>query len=50
MLKPTTIVIVGILTFVSIINTTSERLKAREGFVFKQFRFYEQLKIHAHFN
>ena len=39
--------IVGILTFISRINTTSERLKARKSFPFLYFRFYEQLKIRA---
>ena len=37
--------IVGILTFISMINTTSERLKARNFFTFQYFSFYEQLKI-----
>ena len=36
--------IVGILTFMSRINTTSERLKSRIGLYFS---FYEQLKFHA---
>ena len=31
--------IVGILTFMSMINTTSEHVKARKVFIFKQFRF-----------
>ena len=39
--------IVGILTFISRINTTSESLKARKVFVFRHFKFYEQLKFHA---
>ena len=39
--------IVGILTFNSIINTTSERLKARHFFICRYFSFYEQLKFHA---
>ena len=39
--------IVGILTFISMVNTTSESLKARKGFIFYVFRFYEQLKFHA---
>ena len=34
---------IGILTFISMINTTSERLKARNFFIC----FYEQLKFHA---
>ena len=36
--------IVGILTFISMINTTSERLKARNC---RFFSFYEQLKFRA---
>ena len=39
--------IVGILTFSSMINTTSERLKARDFFICQYFSFYDQLKIHA---
>ena len=39
---PTT---VGILTFISMINTTSERLKARYFFICRYFSFYEQLKF-----
>ena len=39
--------IVGILTFISMINTTSERLKARNFFICPYFRFYEQLKFSA---
>ena len=39
--------IVGILTVISMINTIYERLKARKVFIFKHFRFYEQLKFHA---
>ena len=42
--------IVGILTFISIINTTSERLKARSFFFCRYFSFYEQLKFHAQLN
>ena len=34
--------IVGILTFISMINTTSERLKARSFLTFRCFSFYEQ--------
>ena len=37
--------IVGILTFISIINTASEKLKVRKAFIFQYFSFYEQLKI-----
>ena len=39
--------IVGILTSVNMINTTSERLKARYFFICQHFRFYEQLKFRA---
>ena len=39
--------IVGILTFISTINTTSERLKARNFFISWYFSFYEQLKLRA---
>ena len=39
--------IVGILTFISMINTTSVRLKARNVFIWRYFSFYEQLKFHA---
>ena len=39
--------IVGILTFISVINTASERLKARNFFICQYFSFYEQLKVHA---
>ena len=39
--------IVGIFTFISMINTTSERLKARNFFICWYFSFYEQLKFHA---
>ena len=38
--------IVGILTFISMINTTSESLKAIKIFIFQHFSFYEQLKFH----
>ena len=38
--------IVGILTFICMINTTSERLKAR-NFICLYFNFYEQLKFCA---
>ena len=40
--KPT---IVGILTFISVINTTAERLKARNFFFCRYFSFNEQLKF-----
>ena len=39
--------IVGILTFISMINTTSERLKARNFFICRYFSVYMQLKFHA---
>ena len=39
--------IVGILTFISMINTTSKILKARNFFICWYFSFYEQLKLHA---
>ena len=41
---PTT---VGILTFISMINTTSERLKARNLLICQYFGFYEQLNLRA---
>ena len=39
--------IVGILTFISMINTTSESLKVRKVFIFQHFSFPGQLKFHA---
>ena len=36
-----------ILTFISMVNTTSERLKARNFFICQYFSFYEQLKFRA---
>ena len=39
--------IVGTLTFISMINTTSERLKAKSFFICRYFSFYEQLKFRA---
>ena len=39
--------IVGILTFIGMINTTSEKLKARNFFICRYFSFYEQLKFRA---
>ena len=39
--------IIGILTFISMLNATSCCLKARKSGIFKQFSFYEQLKFHA---
>ena len=37
--------IVGILTFINMINTTSDRLKALNFFICLYFSFYEQLKF-----
>ena len=37
----------GILTFISMINTISERLIARIFFICRYFSFYEQLKFRA---
>ena len=42
--------IVGILTFISMINTTSKSLKARKVFILQHFSFYEHLKFHAQFS
>ena len=39
--------IAGILTFISMVNTTSERLKERKGFIFQHFIFFEQFKFHT---
>ena len=39
--------IVGILTFISMINTTFESLKASKVFIFQHLSFYEQLQFHA---
>ena len=39
--------IVGIVAFICMINTTSERLKARNFFICLYFSVYEQLKFHA---
>ena len=39
--------IVGILTFISRINTSYESLKARNTYLYQYFSFYEQLKFHA---
>ena len=39
--------IVGILTFISMKNTTSERLKKRNFFICRYLIFYEQLKFLA---
>ena len=39
--------IVGILTFNSMIDTTSESMKARTVFIVQHFSFYENLKFHT---
>ena len=39
--------IVGILTFISMINTSSERLKGRYFFIYLYFSFYEQFEFRA---
>ena len=39
--------IVGILAFISMINTASERHKSRNFFICRYFRCYEQLKCRA---
>ena len=39
--------IVGILTFISMINTNCERLKAENFFTFWNFNFYEVFKFRA---
>ena len=39
--------IVGILTFISMINIKSERLKARNFYICRYFSFLEQLKFGA---
>ena len=38
---------VGILTFISMIKPTSERLKARHFFICRYSTFYEQLRFRA---
>ena len=42
--------IVGILTFISMINTASESFKARKIFAFQHSTFNEQFKFHAQLN
>ena len=37
----------GMLTFISMMNVTSESLKARTIFIFQHYSFYEQLKFYA---
>ena len=39
--------IVGILTYISMINKTSESLKARKVLIFQHSSFNEQLNFHA---
>ena len=39
--------IVGILAFISMINTPPDSLKARKVFIFQHFSFNEQLKFLA---
>ena len=39
--------LVGILTFIRKINTTSERLRGRNFFICRYLSFYEHLKFHA---
>ena len=39
--------IVGISTYISRINTTSESLKARKVLILRLYSFYERLKFHA---
>ena len=39
--------IIGILTFIRMINTTSDKLKARYLFICWYFSFYEQLTLYA---
>ena len=40
--------IAGILTFISMINATHERLKERNVFIYWYYSFYEQFKVRAH--
>ena len=42
--------IVGILTFISIINATSERLTARNFFICRYLSFYERLEFRTQLN
>ena len=44
---PKVIKIVGILAFISMINTPSERLKAKNFCICRYFSFHEQLKFRA---
>ena len=43
------LIMLTILTFMSIIITTSESLVGRKAFLFQHFSFYEQLKFHVKF-
>ena len=45
--KMPTIFLLAFLTSISMINTTSERPKARSVFICRYFSFYGQLKFHA---
>ena len=47
-MKSILLTIIGILTFISMINAASESFQARKGFIFHHFTFYEPLKFHAH--
>ena len=47
MLKCQQLVIVGILKFISLINTTFERLQARNFFICRYFSVYDRLKFRA---
>ena len=40
-------IIVGILIFINMMNTTAGSLKARTVFIFQHDSIYEQLKVHA---
>ena len=44
---PTIVDISGISTFISMISTASESLKAQKVLIFQHISFYEQLKSHA---
>ena len=39
--------IVGILTFINMMNTKFKRMKARNVFIFQHFSFHKELKFHA---
>ena len=39
--------VVGILTFITMLKTTPESLKARKVFIFQYLSFYVQLNFHA---